>query len=103
MKIYKKFVFDMKTGKEIESESFEYDGEVALCKGGWKAPRQTYTPAPTPEPAPEKAQTKQIDASQTTARENQRQKAQRAKGIRSSILTKQQDGATGGGNTLLGQ
>ncbi len=101
MKIYKKFVFDMKTGKEIESESFEYDGEVALCKGGGKAPKHT-PPPPPPEPAPEKAQTKQIDESQVTARENQRQKARRANGIRSSILTRQQDG-TGGGNTLLGQ
>lgn len=99
MKVYTEFTFDMKTGKEISSKSFEYDGEVALCKGGGKG----YRPAPAPEPAPEKAQTKQIDASQTTARENQRQKAQRAKGIRSSILTSQQDGTTGGGNTLLGQ
>lgn len=96
MKIYKKFVFDMKTGKEIESESFEYDGEVALCGGGGKASKPTYTPPP-----PEKAQTKQIDESQTTARENQRQKAQRVKGIRSSILTRQNEQNTG--NTLLGQ
>lgn len=99
MNIYTKFVFDMNTGKEIESESFEYDGEVALCKGGGK---RAPAPAPAPEPAPEKAQTKQIDESQVTARENQRQKARRANGIRSSILTRQLD-ETGGGNTLLGQ
>lgn len=101
MKVYTEFTFDMKTGKEISSKSFEYDGEVALCKGGGKAPKQTYTPPP--EPAPEKAQTKQIDESQVTARENQRQKARRANGIRSSILTRQQDSTAGGGNTLLGQ
>lgn len=101
MKVYTEFTFDMATGKEISSKSFEYDGETALCKGGWKAPKQqTYTPPP--EPAPEKAQTKSIDESQVTARENQRQKARRANGIRSSILTRQRD-ETGGGNTLLGQ
>lgn len=85
-------------GQVLSSECYEYDGEVALCKGGKSAP----APAPAPEPAPEKAQTKQIDESQVTARENQRQKAKRANGIRSSILTRQQDG-TDGGNTLLGQ
>lgn len=98
MKVYTEFTFDMKTGKEISSSSFNYDGEVALCSGGGKS----YSPAPTPEPAPEKAQTKSIDESQVTARENQRQKAQRAKGIRSSILTRQNEQQTAG-NTLLGQ
>ncbi len=95
MKVYTEFTFDMKTGKEISSSSFNYDGEVALCGGGGKSYR-------TPEPAPEKAQTKSIDESQVTARENQRQKAQRAKGIRSSILTRQNEQQTAG-NTLLGQ
>lgn len=99
MKVYTEFTFDMKTGKEISSKSFEYDGEVALCGGGGKG----YSPAPAPEPAPEKAQTKSIDESQVTARENQRQKAQRAKGIRSSILTQQNQQSQTAGNTLLGQ
>lgn len=98
MKVYTEFTFDMKTGKEISSKSFEYDGEVALCKGGGKG----YS-APAPEPVPEKAQTKNIDESQVTARENQRQKAQRAKGIRSSILTQQNQQNQTAGNTLLGQ
>lgn len=95
MKVYTEFTFDMKTGKEISSSSFNYDGEVALCGGGGKS----YSPPPPP---PEKAQTKSIDDSQVTARENQRLKAQRAKGIRSSILTRQNEQQTAG-NTLLGQ
>lgn len=102
MKVYTEFTFDMKTGKEISSKSFEYDGEVALCKGGGKG-YSAPAPEPAPEPVPEKAQTKQIDESQTTARENQRQKAQRAKGIRSSILTSQNQQSQTAGNTLLGQ
>ena len=33
MKIYTKIVLDMTTGETLEEESFEYDGEVALCMG----------------------------------------------------------------------
>ncbi len=55
MKVYTDFVFDMTTGKEISSKSFEYDGEVLLCKGGKSAP----APAPAPEPV-QKVQTKAV-------------------------------------------
>jgi len=33
MRIYTKLVFDMSDGSLLESESFDYEGEVALCKG----------------------------------------------------------------------
>lgn len=98
MKVYTDFVFDMTTGKEISSKSFEYDGEVLLCKGGKSAP----APAPAPEPV-QKVQTKAVDESQTAARENQREKALRAKGIKSSILTQQEAVNSQSGKTLLGQ
>lgn len=34
MKIYTKVVIDMSSGEELESESYEYFGPVALCGGG---------------------------------------------------------------------
>lgn len=34
MKVYTKIVVDMNTMETIEEESFDYDGEVALCGGG---------------------------------------------------------------------
>lgn len=34
MKIYNRVVIDMTTGKTIEEDSYEYNGQVALCKGG---------------------------------------------------------------------
>lgn len=39
MKIYTKVVIDIKTGKVLESDSFDYKGEVALCCGGGDAPK----------------------------------------------------------------
>lgn len=95
MKVYTDFVFDMTTGKEISSKSFEYDGEVLLCKGG--------KGAPPPAPPVQKVQIKAVDESQTATRENQREKALRAKGIKSSILTQQEAVNSQSGKTLLGQ
>lgn len=102
MRIYEEIVFDW-NGNELSSKSFEYEGELTLCGGGGKG----YS-APVSVPAPEKAQTKQIDASQTAARENQKQKALQAKGIKASILTEggpssQNSQSGAGGKTLLGQ
>jgi len=34
MKIYNKIVLDMETWEVLEEDSFDYDGRVALCKGG---------------------------------------------------------------------
>jgi len=34
LKIYTRVVIDMDTGEELEADSFEYSGEVALCGGG---------------------------------------------------------------------
>lgn len=34
MKVYTEIVIDMKSGKVIKEESFEYDGKIAECKGG---------------------------------------------------------------------
>lgn len=34
MKIYRKIVLDMKSGKTLEEQSFDYEGDLALCGGG---------------------------------------------------------------------
>ena len=34
LRVYTRVVIDMDTGEELESDSFEYSGEVALCGGG---------------------------------------------------------------------
>lgn len=96
MKIYDEIIFNW-NGEVLSSKSFEYQGEVTLLKGGKSAP-----PPPPPPPA-QKAQTKPVDESQTTARENQRQKALKAKGIKSSILTENTSANAQQGKTLLGQ
>ncbi len=41
MKIYTKVVIDIESGKVLETESFDYEGEVALCCGGGDAPSPT--------------------------------------------------------------
>lgn len=39
MKIYTKVVIDIETGEVLESEGFDYDGEIALCCMGGDAPK----------------------------------------------------------------
>lgn len=100
MKIYEEIVLNW-NGDVISSKSFEYKGNISLCGGGGKG---GYVPPPAP--APQKAQTKPVDESQTVARENQREKALKAQGIKSSILTQQQGAMAENqqaGKTLLGQ
>src|SRR3990170_2596956 len=41
MKIYKKLVIDIETGRTLEEDFYEYDGEIAECKG--EKPTQTKT------------------------------------------------------------
>ena len=40
MKIYTEIIYEWIDGglKEVSSESFDYEGEVISCKGGWKPP-----------------------------------------------------------------
>lgn len=83
MKIYSQIVLDW-NGNELASKSFDYDGEIALCGGGKS---QSYTPPPVVQ----KAQTKPVDESQTVARQNQQEQAKRSKGIKSTILTQQEE------------
>lgn len=98
MKIYKEIVMDWE-GTLIHEESFEYQGEVSLCGGGGKGS----SPAPTPPAPVQKLQTKPVTEAASAARDNQRQKALRAKGVKSTILTNQNDNNSSGGKTLLGQ
>ncbi len=84
MKISTKIVYGV-NGDVLFEESYDYVGEIAYCGGGSKS---TSTPDVTPAPEPvQKVQTKAISESAQIARENQLEKAQRAKGIRSTILT----------------
>lgn len=95
MKIYEEIIFDW-NANVLSSKSFEYQGDLTLLKGGKSAP-------PPPPPPAQKAQTKPVDESQATARDNQRQKALKAKGIKSSILTENTSANAQQGKTLLGQ
>lgn len=45
MKIYEKIIIDLNTDEILHEESFEYEGEVALCGGGGGS-KTTYTESP---------------------------------------------------------
>ncbi len=87
MKVITKIVYDAK-GRVLCEESFEYKGFIAYCGGGGKGSTPEITPPPEPV---QKVQTKSITESAQTARQNQQEKALKAKGIMSSILTNNEE------------
>ncbi len=83
MKITTKIVYDVQ-GRVLLEKSFEYQGIISMCGGGGKSSTPEVTPPPEPV---QKVQTKSITESAQTARDNQQEKALKAKGIKSTILT----------------
>lgn len=80
--------------------SFNVDAKGGGGKGG-----SPDIPAPAP-PAPKAETTKSLTAASTEARQSQKDKAARAAGLKSTILSNAltaDGGAAGTGKTLLGQ
>ena len=99
MKIYERIVMDW-DGNVIEEQSFDYQGERALCGGGGKGS----TPSPPPPP-PKPATEKDVTASANAAVEDQKQRAKRSLGQQGTILTSPLGAQSSqmGGKTMLGQ
>lgn len=123
-KIYTKVVLDMATGAEIEAEFYMYDGLVAQCgggKGGGPDPWNTFLMEQHTQnqinaqqkvqevvrkeetAAMQPVQTKSVSESSLAAREDQKQRAGRSKGVKASILTGLNNNTGNGLKTLLGQ
>lgn len=75
MRIYKRIVIDIATNRVLEADSYEYDGPVAMLKGGGGAI------IPAPEPPAE--DDKEIQA----AKERENLRIARLKGRQSTVLT----------------
>ena len=90
MKITTKAIYNNKN-ELLYEEGYEEDlsvENIALC-GASKTPSpQQMVAAPTPMPEPvQRMQTKSITESASSARKNQQEKALKAKGIKSTMLT----------------
>ena len=75
MKVYRKIIINMATGKIIKADSYEYSGPVCELKGG----RQYVPPLPPP--------VKEEDPRVAQERERMRIKLKNMKGRRSTMLT----------------
>ena len=103
MKIYERLVMDW-DGNVLEEQSFDYQGELALCGGGGGGKGSTPSPPPTPpKPATEKGTT----AAANEAVADQDAKRKKYMGQQGTILTSPLGAAPAAGQTggkkLLGQ
>ena len=81
MKIYERIVMNW-DGEVLEEQSFEYEGELALCGGGGKGSKPKVQAAP-PVPEPTKTPTSESAAIDNTAR----RKAAAAAGLSGTNVT----------------
>ena len=81
MKIYERIVMNW-DGEVLEEQSFEYEGELALCGGGGGKSRPKVQKAP-PVPEPTKTPTSESAAIDNTAR----RKAAAAAGLSGTNVT----------------
>lgn len=81
MKIYERIVMDW-DGEVLEEQSFEYEGELALCGGGGGKSKPKVQKAP-PVPEPTKTPTSESAAIDNTAR----RKAAAAAGLSGTNVT----------------
>lgn len=102
MKIYERLVMDW-DGNVLEEQSFDYQGELALCGGG--GGKGGSSPSPPPPTPPKPATEKDVTANANAAVEDQRQKAKKYLGQQGTILTSALGAAQDqqGGKKLLGQ
>ena len=101
MKIYERLVMDW-DGNVLEEQSFDYQGELALCGGGGGGKGSTPSPPPTPpKPATEKGTT--AAANEAVADQDARRK--KYMGQQGTILTSPLGAAPAPGQTktMLGQ
>lgn len=100
MKIYERLVMDW-DGNVLEEQSFDYQGELALCGGGGGKGK---TPEPPPPP-PKPATAKDVTAAANSAEEDQRNRAKKYLGQQGTILTSPLGAAPNAttGKQLLGQ
>ena len=103
MKIYERIVMDW-DGNVLEEQSFDYQGDLALCGGGGGGKGSTPSPPPTP---PKPATEKNVTASANAAVEDQEAKRKKYMGQEGTILTSPLGAAPvqgqTGGKKLLGQ
>ena len=100
MKISTRIVMDW-DGNVLEEQSFDYQGELALCGGGGGKGSTPSPPPPPPKPATEKGTT----AAANEAVADQDAKRKKYMGQQGTILTSPlgADPAPGQGKQLLGQ
>ena len=102
MKIYERLVMDW-DGNVLEEQSFDYQGELALCGGGGGKGKTPEPPPTPPKPATEKGTT----AAANEAVAEQDAKRKKYSGQEGTILTSPLGAAPAAGQTggkkLLGQ
>lgn len=102
MKIYERLVMDW-DGNVLEEQSFDYQGELALCGGGGGKGKTPEPPPTPPKPATEKGTT----AAANEAVADQDAKRKKYMGQEGTILTSPLGAAPAagqpGGKKLLGQ
>ena len=100
MKIYERLVMDW-DGNVLEEQSFDYQGELALCGGGGGKGKTPEPPPTPPKPATEKGTT----AAANEAVADQDAKRKKYMGQQGTILTSPLGAAPapGQGKQLLGQ
>ena len=100
MKIYERLVMDW-DGNVLEEQSFDYQGELALCGGGGGKGSKPSPPPTPPKPATEKGTT--AAANEAVADQDARRK--KYMGQQGTILTSPLGAAPapGQGKQLLGQ
>ena len=101
MKIYERIVMDW-DGTVLEEQSFDYQGDLALCGGGGGGKGSTPSPPP---PTPKPATAKDVTAAANSAEEDQRNRAKKYLGQQGTILTSPLGAAQNepAGKKLLGQ
>lgn len=109
MKIYRKLILSISTGKTLYAESYDYTGPITQLKGGSSKSGGKVEYSEVYE-TPQKASTKSVSAGVSEAVSKQKEAASRNRGVAASILTQRKNTTTGSGsltspntgNTTLG-